>query len=88
MELIANSFTVEDEVAWIVGGAVDDGLRNRSGKTQTIDACDDAAFLFDEEPASIQLLLHPVVGMKEELFKLCVIDGIEQLTLDAGVLLR
>ena len=88
MELVSNCFTIDDVISWVVGGAVQDGFRDRSGETQTVDACDDVAFLFDEEPASIEFLLHPIVGMKQEVFKLLVGDGVEQLTLNAGVLLR
>jgi hypothetical protein len=83
----AHSFTVEDEVALILGGTSGDHFRNRGDEPQTIDACDGVAFFSDEKPASIHFLLHPVIGIGEEVFSLLLVDGVEELALNTAVFL-
>jgi hypothetical protein len=55
----------------ILGGTSGDHFRNRGDEPQTIDASDGVAVFSDEKPASIHFLLHPVVGIGEEVFS-CV----------------
>ena len=86
MEVVSDYFTVEQEAAWVFRGTADDRLRNRSGESQAVDAGDLVTVLSDEQAATIQLLLHPVVGVEQELVELLFVDGIEELALDAAML--
>lgn len=86
VELIAYTLTVEDEAAFVELGVFNDGLRNRRGIAQTIDTCDGFAVLFENEPASIVFLLHPILGIGEDVIEPIFLQRVEQLRLKAGVL--
>ncbi len=85
MECVSESFTVEQEVAWVLGGTAGNRVRNGGGETQPVDAGDLIAVLFDEQPTAVELLLHPVVGVQQELVELLFVDGTEELALNASV---
>jgi hypothetical protein len=42
--------------------------------------------LVDEQASAIELLLHPVGGVVEELVELLFVDGVEELAVDAAML--
>ncbi len=60
------NLAIDDEVATILCRVGGNGFGDSSDQAQAIDARDDRAFLFDQEPTAIKLLLHPVVRIREE----------------------
>ena len=82
-----NCFAVDDEIAIVIGSTVNEGLRDSDVEAQAIDAGDDVVFLFEDEPATIHFLLHPVLGVIDEVLGLTFTDWIEELAVDTAVLL-
>ncbi len=85
MEGVSHRFTIENEVSRVFCCVACDPVRNRGGESQAVDAGDFVAVLSEDQTAAIELLLHPVVGIEQELVELLFVDGGEELALNACV---